>query len=556
MKPIFYLTLLCFISSFHFLTAQEQNTSLRAYEILQSKCVNCHSNENPRAGLDLEGEGSTLIERANDVYQKLVGVSPNNSVAKAKGYKYIQKGRIDKSFLFKKINNGLDKSMALEEGEESPMPLSGDLTDVEKEIIRQWILWGAPQEGEVVSEAMLKEYYNGKGEASFPNEIPAAPDPSEGFQVKMGPFFMLPGGEKELYLKYQLDNETQIEVNRIEVKMSNYSHHFIIYDYGTPATQVPEGMRFNQDHTDDVNFVVSVAEPRDVRLPNKTAFFWDKNHVLDLNSHYINYAADKVYQSEVYVNIYTQPNGSAAQQMHSNLLPNFNIRIPNNGEVVTHSSKLVIPKQLEFFIPQQVYAWTIGAHTHKYGVGYKIWTMDDNQEKEDFIYDGSCPGGIPGCPAPFFDYQHIPLRAWEDFLPLNLGNGLFHEAKYINDGPEPVQWGPTSNDEMMLFGLFYVTDTTGLNLNLTTATKEIDPIFEGVKVFPNPMQQQATILLPADLGNVDMSLYDMLGKEVRQQTNNGNAYIRLEKGLLAKGMYIFTLTDEQGRTYSDKILIE
>ena len=556
MKFIFYLTCLCLFASLPLINAQEQHTSLRVYEILQSKCASCHSNGNPQAGLDLEGSGATMIEKANDVYQKVVGVSPKNSAARAKGYVHIQPGRIDKSFLFKKINNGLDKSMSLEDEEESPMPLTGDLSNVEKELIRQWILWGAPQQGEVVSEAMIKEYYNGKGEASFPSEIPDAPDPSEGFQIKMGPFFMAPGGEKELYLKYQLDNESQIEVNRIEVKMSNYSHHFIIYDYGTPATEVPEGMRFNQDHTNDVNFVASVAEPRDIRLPSKTAFFWDKNHVLDLNSHYINYSSDKIYQSEVYVNIYTQDVGTAVQQMHSNLLPNFNIRIPNNGEIITQTSKLVIPKQLEFVIPQQVFAWTIGAHTHKYGVGYKIWTMNEQQEKEDFIYDGSCPGGIPGCPAPYFDYQHIPIREWTDLLPLNLGNGLFHEAKYINDGPEPVQWGPTSDDEMMLFGLFYVTDTTGLNLNLTTSTKEIDPIFEGVKVFPNPMQHQATILLPTELGQVDLYLYDMLGKQVKQLSNNGNAYIRLEKGLLPKGMYLFTLKDEQGRMYSDKIIVE
>lgn len=556
MKFIFYLTCLCFLASLPLINAQDQHTSLRVYDILQNKCASCHSNANPRAGLDLEGSGATLIEKANDVYQKVVGVSPKNSAARAKGYAHVQPGRVDKSFLFKKINNGLDKSMDLEEGEQDPMPLTGELSDVEKELIRQWILWGAPQEGEVVSEAMLKEYYNGKGEASFPGEIPAAPDPSEGFQVKMGPFFMEPGGEKELFLKYQLDNESQIEVNRVEVKMSNFSHHFIIYDYGTPATGVPEGMRFEQNHTNDVSFVASVAESRNIRLPSKTAFFWDKNHVLDLNSHYINYSSDKVYQSEVYVNIYTQPIGTAVQQMHSNLLPNFNISIPNTGEIITHSSKLVITPRLEFLIPRQVYTWTIGAHTHKYGVGYKIWTMDENQEKKDIIYDGSCPGGVPGCPAPFFDYQHIPIREWEDLLPLNLENGVIHEAKYINDGPESVRWGPTSDDEMMLFGIFYVTDTTGLNLNLTTSTKEIDPVFEGVKVFPNPMQEQATILLPADLGKVNMQLFDMLGKEVRQQSSNGNAYIRLEKGLLAKGMYLFTLTDEQGRTYSDKILME
>ncbi len=554
MKFKFQLLISC-LFLYHSMLAQDQATSLRVYEIFQSKCVSCHSNENPRAGLDLEGNGTTTIEKALDVYNKIVGVNPKNTTAKAKGYQYIRPGRVDKSFLFKKINQGLDQSMSLEEGEESPMPISGSLTNVEKELVRQWIVWGAPLEGTVVEEQILEDYYAGKGKASFPAEIPDAPDPSEGFQLKMGPFFMNPSGEQELFLKYQLDNESDIEVNRIEVDMSNFSHHFIIYDYGTPAEAVPEGLRYNQNHTNDVNFVASVAEPSDIRLPEKTAYFWGPKHVLDLNSHYINYSTDQIYQSEVYINVYTQATGTAVQEMRSNLLPNTNINIPNTGDIITQSSTLRIPAFLESIIPQQIFAWNIGAHTHKYGAGYKIWTLKEDGEKENLIYDGSCPGGVPDCIVPFFDYQHIPIRTFDEFLPLNLGNGIFHEAKYINDGPEPVAWGPTSKDEMMLFAIFYVTDTTGLNLNLTTATKEVDPIFNGVKIFPNPMTDYATILLPTDLGKVTFTLRDVMGRVLQTSTNNNNPYIRVERNNLPKGIYLFTLEDELGRMYSDKLLV-
>ena len=554
MKFKFQLLISC-LFLYHSMLAQDQSTSLRVYEIFQSKCVSCHSNENPRAGLDLEGNGTTTIEKALDVYNKIVGVNPKNTTAKAKGYQYIRPGRVDKSFLFKKINQGLDQSMSLEEGEESPMPISGSLTNVEKELVRQWIVWGAPLEGTVVVEEILEDYYAGKGKASFPAEIPDAPDPSEGFQLKMGPFFMNPSGEQELFLKYQLDNESDIEVNRIEVDMSNFSHHFIIYDYGTPAEAVPEGLRYNQNHTNDVNFVASVAEPSDIRLPEKTAYFWGPKHVLDLNSHYINYSTDQIYQSEVYINVYTQATGTAVQEMRSNLLPNTNINIPNTGDIITQSSTLRIPAFLESIIPQQIFAWNIGAHTHKYGAGYKIWTLKEDGEKENLIYDGSCPGGVPDCIVPFFDYQHIPIRTFDEFLPLNLGNGIFHEAKYINDGPEPVAWGPTSKDEMMLFAIFYVTDTTGLNLNLTTATKEVDPIFNGVKIFPNPMTDYATILLPTDLGKVTFTLRDVMGRVLQTSTNNNNPYIRVERNNLPKGIYLFTLEDELGRMYSDKLLV-
>ena len=210
------------------LIGQTESTSLRVYQILQDKCASCHSNANPRAGLDLEGAGATLEAKANAVYRNVVGIAPKNSTARENGLSLIKPGRVDKSFLFKKINDGLDKTLELEEGEESNMPLTGGLTDVEKELVRQWILWGTPKEGEVVSEALLKDFYSGKGAMAFPDNPPPAPDPSEGFQLKMGPFFMEPSGEIELFTKYQLDNEENIEVNRIEVQISNFSHHFII----------------------------------------------------------------------------------------------------------------------------------------------------------------------------------------------------------------------------------------------------------------------------------------------------------------------------------------
>ena len=166
MKQFFTFALFFFISTSLF----SQSTSLRVYEIFQANCVSCHSNASPRAGLDLEGNGNNLEAKALSVYNNLVGVTSGNNTAAAKGYQLVHPGRIDKSFLFKKINQGLDLDMELESGENDPdAHISGSLTDVEKELIRQWILFGAPKEGEVIKETLLKEYYEGsKGTSLFP----------------------------------------------------------------------------------------------------------------------------------------------------------------------------------------------------------------------------------------------------------------------------------------------------------------------------------------------------------------------------------------------------
>jgi hypothetical protein len=458
---------------------------------------------------------------------------------------------VDQSFLFKKINGGLDRDIHLEEGEKELMPIGNSMTDVEKELVRQWILFGAPKESVVVKEALLKDYYeNGKGRASFPDGGPAKPDPSEGFQIKMGPFFIDPAGEDEYFTKYNLGNLQEIEVNRLDIQMSNFSHHFIIYDYSSEASEVPEGFRLDQDHTADVSFVATVQESNDIALPKGTAFKWGKNHVLDLNSHTINYGADNVYQNEVYINVYTQPKGTAIQEMHAELIPYLWINIPNNGNEITHRDKVQYNAE--------AYLWNVTGHTHELGKSYKVWMNNQSGNADELIYDASCPRGIPGCVAPFYDYQHIPTRTFDDFLYVDFRKGLTHEAKWINDGPVPVRWGPTSKDEMMLFGILFVEDTTGLGNSLTTSTHFLEKEMEPIIAMPNPMKNYTNILLPNGIGPVQFQLFDMFGRELKNLSNYDNNIIRLEKSefLSTSGMYLYTIKTSEGGVYTGKILLE
>ena len=81
---------------------------------------------------------------------------------------------------------------------------------------------------------------------------------------------------------------SDLEVNRIDHIIASSSHHFIIYNYNKPsdATNIPAGLRLAANHN-NINLVSAVQERLDLKLPAKTAFKWEKNRVLDLNSHYI-----------------------------------------------------------------------------------------------------------------------------------------------------------------------------------------------------------------------------------------------------------------------------
>lgn len=512
------------------------------YQIFQNKCSSCHGNTAPAGGLDLVGTGATELQRAQNVATKLVNVNPANAHATSQGYKRVYPGRADRSFLFRKINRGFEPTIAaLHANEGGAMPQnfpSNALTDLEKEIIRQWILFGAKSTGVQFNKSVVETFYNVGGEKSFPDGPPPAPAPGEGFQIKMGPFYLAPDGEVEYFQKWEMNLPANVEVSGLDFKISPFSHHFLLYNFtGTGAASIPAGLRLNANHS-QINLVAAVQAETELRLPNKTAFFWEPNIVFDLNSHYINYSLAKPYQCEAYVNVYTQTPGTAHQEMFATLLVNPNIPIPNTGNLITHTKS-------EFqFGADSIYVWGLMGHTHQYGRDYKVWKRLPNGQKGELIYDASCAMGIPGCPTPWFDYQHIPIRYWEPLLPIKWSNGIIHEAKWINDGPVPVNFGPTSEDEMMVLIAFYTQQPIAVNTQEPTGALARQPIL----VSPNPSTGNVRFTLPEGMDAVQrFRVFNLSGQEVFGRSMLSGQSFELDLSRLAPGLYLYDADGMRGK---------
>ena len=75
-----------------------------------------------------------------------------------------------------------------------------------------------------------------------------------------------------------------------------------------------------------------------------------------------------------------------AQEMHTELLINYDIPIPNNSNTITHTQH-VNPNFGE------IYVWGLMGHTHQYGTGYKVYERLPGGQQGELIYDASCPLG-------------------------------------------------------------------------------------------------------------------------------------------------------------------
>jgi hypothetical protein len=478
---IFITLLIVIILSF---SAKSQSSTYgEVYNLLQSKCTGgCHGSGHV-SGLKLTGS-------MNEVYDELYDVDPTNVVALEKRNKRVFPGDPYKSFLFRKINNGLASDVTLEAGEGTNEPKGlPPLSKKKIELVRQWIIYGAQEDGVQVDTNAIADFYDDGGVQSIPSP-PAPPPAEEGFQIHLGPFFLLAGEEKEYWAKVYTQLSENKEVIRLDSYIGDYSHHLMVSKYPDEftANAKPYGLRTFPAY-DVTEFVSAFNHPDVLQLPVNTAFWWENKTVLEFDTHYINFSPDKVHACDVYLNVYTQDFGSSLYEMHTEFQKNLTIYIPNDSLPHTLYDTLFQPDNPDVF-----FIWALTTHTHKYAIDFNIYKRNTDGTMGEQIFDGACEAtsGVPGCTDEIYDFLHVPVRYWDTFYPVHYNEGFIEECTWINDGPVPVAWGNSQDDEMMSMIYFYIDDTAGLNIDSDTTSEDTLNNFN-VTIYPNPASNYLNI---------------------------------------------------------------
>jgi len=452
-------------------SSYSQGTWNDIHTIFQTSCAgaSCHSSNAPHP-LKLIGSSAT-------VYNNLVNVTPVNQDASTKGYKLVDPGHPHLSFLLKKVNNGLDPDNDMDNISQGGLMPSASpaLTNQQIELINAWILHGAPETGNVVNQQIIADYYNGMGLPHAPP--PPAPNPADGFQIHMGPIFVAPGGdEKEFFKKHKISNiPDSMEITRIETFIDVESHHYIIYKFDSQADAdavAKDGLRevigLGDAFVNGTSMVAAWQNTSDIVLPYNTAYFWEGNPTLDLNLHIRNYSLDSVLKTDVYSNVYLRPKQNATIEMFSDLtlfsvIPTFGIPcalnqnpfcIPADGLDYTFTGD-VTDQALIAGPNDSMYVWLLSSHTHKFGVGYNIYTRNPGGGIGQQVYDGFYNFDYTAYQG-FYDFEDPAVKYFDpDTFVVAAQDGFIHEATFNNNGSTDVGFGLTTNDEMMLMFLQY-----------------------------------------------------------------------------------------------------
>jgi hypothetical protein len=515
--PSLILLLLLAVSGLSDLKAQSTLEDVTA--ILNTSCTfsSCHDASTPAAGLDLSGTTS-------DIAANLVNQDPINPNALSKGYKLIDPGTPENSFLLRKIADPTwDDWYPNDLADGDPMPPAGYINHEDIELIRQWINFGAPSSGQVVDPQVLEDYYvNGMGMAKV--EAPAPPPEGEGFQVRIGSFFLAPGQEKEFFNKKAINFPDSTEGIRTNLFFNDESHHFILYKFepASSADLFADGYREvaepGASPDENISIVAAWQDAYDIALPDGSAYFWGTEEVLDLNYHIINTSDDSVMACDAYINIYTRPRDASQPtvQMFSTLIPinafeeitgtgwiGQDLVIPGDGAEYTFEDEIFFP----FVDPPTWYLWYLSSHTHARGTDYDIYKRANGEQIFEGFYnvDYTFNQG-------FYDWEHPPVRFFDPLLPIDMGifGGITHEAKYINNTGSTMYWGDRTTDEMMLFFIQF----TEKPLPDLTSLAESDVLEDRMLVGPNPFVERTFVDfdLASAASDVRIEVYDAAGR--------------------------------------------
>mgnify|MGYP002789758662 CR=1 FL=1 len=405
-------------------------------EILNVYCATagCHASTSDATYLQ-----HNLVLAEGAAYTNLINKTPRNTAAATAGLALVKPGESMRSLLYHKLECDAAHHSS---GFGQTMPLGGPyLSAGQTAFVKQWIDKGAPLKGTVADENLLKDKISCS--ASFE---PLAPPPSgTGFQLAINAFDVNPNFEREVFVRKNTPNTTDVFVNRLQMRGRNNSHHFVIYAFNNTASLPPANLLRDLRNPDGSLVVTTLQQMQnhifwgggtdvntDYTFPPGIAMRLTPGFPMDLNAHYFN-KSNLVIKGENYINFYTVPAAAVVHEAKTLNLNNTDIEIPA-GQRRTFTKTFLFGSVTRILM--------LSSHFHQLGERFVI-KIAGGPRNGEIVYENT-------------DWQHPLIKNFTTPIVLQSGQGLTSEVTYFNKTSKTVKFGLTSEDEMnIIFGYYY-----------------------------------------------------------------------------------------------------
>lgn len=393
-------------------------------EVFSVSCASesCHSSV---------GRAGNLVLEPGVSYDELVGVVPTHPGARSAGLARVQPGDPDGSFLCHKIEPGLAGGLG------SGMPLTGPTLDLgTTEIVRAWILAGAPEDGKVPGD-------DGRPLGTEEGEEFGLEPPEFGVQLDVTSREVPVGTEETRCHTFKLDSDVDLFVNRFEIAVSGGSHHIHLYRPFDRSVDL-------DDESFDCNFTVDFdqwelvaaaqLDRTDWPLPEGVAFHIGAREQLLLQTHFVNIGGlETAGEPRVLVNLHTVPEETVVANAGSIFGQDRDVFVPANS-VSSRSGSCTFPA------PITLMAMT--GHYHYRGRHFVTERLDQGEPVPGPLYEHE------GYEEPLF------LRYDDATAPrFDVGESLRWTCTYDNRDDRDYEFGPFTddNEHCNLFAFYYPT---------------------------------------------------------------------------------------------------
>jgi hypothetical protein len=421
-------------------------TGESSYGYIQEKILNrscalsgCHASSQDAAFAEHK-----LVLSDGESYANLVNAAPSNRNANADGLKRVMASHPEKSLLLLKLSCD---PLLRPSGYGNQMPLGRDpISSGQQEYLKKWIEAGAPERGVILADVgLLEDNATLCTEEFTPLE---APEQGTGYQLKIDPFTIKPGFEREIFVYKELGNAEDAYITSIQMRMRKNSHHFLVntFDKKTPQDLLPQIDAVRELRNENGSYVGETVSQMEYQLfaiasqtaemnyqfPEGVALKMRAHQKLDVNVHYVNKGTASI-EGECYINIIKTDRSRVVHEAKAIYFSTEDIYLEAN-------QKTIVIKEFVSKEPMKIFMLT--SHTHKLGEYFEV-QINGGSRNGEVVYSSN-------------NWHHPLLKTYDTPLDLAAGEGLRMVVTYNNTTTRKVRFGLRSDDEMaIIFGYYY-----------------------------------------------------------------------------------------------------